>query len=388
MGQEYGFLVDLAKYTFSEDQPTWVQAFPLGKWTHPKYGEINVTPDKVARMAANIKSNVRGQELDIDYDHKMHSGEASGWVKDAQTRTDGLWLAVQWTKDAYTKIKDGAYKYFSPEYADEWTNPVDNKVYQDVIFGGGITNRPFLKGILPLNLSEAFDNVGINTGGKLDPKKIRELLKLSEDATDEEVTAKLNELVTPKPDDLGKSIRAILKLSDTATEADITTKLNELTKPEPSGDPTVQVLAESNPVIKQMLDEMTALKAANRLSEVNLALTELEADNSDFALAPNILSEVRTLALDAPKAVGDKLINLLADVRKNGIVDLRAHGGKSPKRNDDSGDSATKRFNDAIAQSVKDNKLSYAEAASAIAANDPELFREYRNESYLREGAK
>lgn len=385
MGQEYGFLVDLGTYTFTDDQPTWIQAFPLGTWTHPKYGEINVTPEKVARMAANVKAGVRGQELDIDYDHKMHSGEAAGWVKDAEARPNGLWLAVQWTKDAYAKVRDGAYKYFSPEYTDEWTNPVDNNVYKDVVFGGGITNRPFLKGILPINLSEAFasETTVQNTGGELDPKQIRALLKLSEDASDEDVTAKLQELVAPKKDDLAKTIRSLLKLDEKATEDEVTAKLTELTKPTGT-DPTVQVLAENNPVIRQMLDEMTALKAANRLSEVNLALSELEKGDADFTLAPAILSEVRTVAMEAPKAVGDKVIALLGELRKGGIVDLREHGGRKPESHS-SDDSATKRYTEAIDKLVNEKKLSYSVAANQVAASDPQLFDEYRSESYLRE---
>lgn len=396
MSQEYGFLVDLGKYSFDEGQPTWIQAFPLGKWTHPKYGEINVTPDKVARMASNVNANVRGQELDIDYDHKMHSGEAAGWVKGAEARPNGLWLAVQWTGEALTKLKDKAYKYFSPEYTDEWTNPVDGKVHKDVVFGGGITNRPFLKGILPINLTEmladapdtpkpgwngkphAFvpdssdptdckicgldksnkiHNVKANEGDTLDPKQIRLLLKLAEDASDEDVTAKLTELMTPK----------------------------EPVKP--NVDPTVQVLAESNPVIKEMLDEMETLKAANRLSEVNVNLKELELEDADFALAPAVLSEARTIALEAPKVVGDKFLALLKEVRKNGIVDLREHGGRKPNApgGSNDGESATKRFTEAVSKWSEEKKVPYAAAASQVAAAEPELFSEYRNESYLRE---
>jgi len=360
MSQEYGFLVDLQGLSFDEGSPAWIQAFPLGKWNHPVYGEIDVTPEKVTRMAANVKANVRGQDLDIDYDHKATTSEAAGWVKDADARTDGLWLSVEWTKEALGKIKDRAYRYFSPEYTDEWEHPSSKVKYKDVLFGGGITNRPFLKGILPLNLSEAFaDEPKVeNTGGTLDTKKILELLKLNEDATDEQVTTKLSELMEP---------------------------VEPVAPVEPKTDPQVQALAESDPLVKGLVEKIATLEAANRLSEVNLALKEVDEVDGSFAIAPATLAEARTIALEAPKAVGDKVIALLKEMKKTGVVDLREHAGGKGNSTSNSGDTATKRFNDAVEKVATDRKLSYADAATAVSGEEPELFDEYRNESYTRE---
>ena len=135
MGNKTSYLIDLHSLKFDELQggnaSSWIQAMPLGKYNHPVYGEIDITPERVQQFAANVAANVRGQELDIDYDHKEYGGDAAGWVKSAEARLNesdprhnGLWVLVEWVHDAYEKIKKGAYKYFSPEFEDEWKHPV------------------------------------------------------------------------------------------------------------------------------------------------------------------------------------------------------------------------------------------------------------------------
>ena len=148
---------------------------PLGKYSHPIYGEIDITPDKVQRFANNVNNRIRTTELDIDYDHKEYNGEAAGWVKQAEPRENGLWILVEWTAKAWEAIKSKAYRYFSPEFDDEWSDPKTGEKYTDVLFGGGITNRPFLKDILPLNLSEKFSEL---EGDKnMTPEQIKELFE-------------------------------------------------------------------------------------------------------------------------------------------------------------------------------------------------------------------
>jgi hypothetical protein len=146
MSSPFGYLVSTK--TFDEDDPSWIHALALGKFNHPTHGEIEITPERVERFADNVNNRVRGIDIDIDYDHKAKDTAAAGWVRAAQSRDDGLWLQVDWTDRAKAAIKSKEYRYFSPEYRDEWNE------HKDVLFGGGLTNRPFLKDLVPLNLSE------------------------------------------------------------------------------------------------------------------------------------------------------------------------------------------------------------------------------------------
>ena len=118
----FGNLIDLRGLQFEDagngNFSKWIQAMPLGKYMHPMHGVIDITPERVARFADNVNKGVRGQALDIDYDHKQHNGKAAGWVQKAEARPDGLWILVEWVKDAWDDIKSGAYRYFSPEFVD------------------------------------------------------------------------------------------------------------------------------------------------------------------------------------------------------------------------------------------------------------------------------
>src|SRR4028119_1301519 len=114
MADHMSFLIDLRSVQLSETpEGTWLQAMTLGEYQHPLHGKIQLTPERIQRFAANVKDRVRDTELDIDYDHKEKTTEAAGWVKDADARSDGLWILVEWTSDALSKIKQKAYRYFS-----------------------------------------------------------------------------------------------------------------------------------------------------------------------------------------------------------------------------------------------------------------------------------
>lgn len=148
---EYSYLIQL-----SEDAPTRVNAFRVGTYEHPVYGPTVLTQERLNRFAENINTRVRGVDLDIDYAHKgdpVMGSKAAGWVRSAEVEDDKLWLFVEWTDPAKEAIKKREYRYFSPEFFDEWTDAKGVK-HKDVLAGGGITNRPFLKDLVPLNFEE------------------------------------------------------------------------------------------------------------------------------------------------------------------------------------------------------------------------------------------
>ena len=78
------------------------------------------------------------------------------------------------------------------EFMDEFVHPRTGVKYHDVLNGGGLTNRPFLKGIAPVNLSELF----AAEGDQMDPKALRAALGLKEDASDAEVMKPINNFLS------------------------------------------------------------------------------------------------------------------------------------------------------------------------------------------------
>lgn len=361
-----GYWIETSSIELNEGEPSWIQALPLGKYTHPVYGTINVTPEKVQRMAANIASNVRGTELDIDYDHKDKSGEAAGWVKNSEARPDGLWIAVEWTQKAYNLLKDKAYKYFSPEFVDNWTHPKTSQKHQDVLFGGALTNRPFLKDILPINLSEV-----IPSGGNMN-EEIKKLLGLSDGATDEEIMAALTaKLETPTPDPQADPDPN----ADPNGEPPVADPQDE-----PEKEPALAQLSELSTQNVQLAERIVQLEAENRKQEVAAKLSEV-TDNA--VIAPAMTQKLSEAVLAAPKELGDKIIDLFKDMSKS-VVSLSENGrGHTAEES-----TAVKSFNEKVAAYQKAHETDYVTALSDVAAEFPQLYNEYRDESYIKEGAK
>jgi hypothetical protein len=147
-----------------EDGPIWLEALPARTYKTPVYGEVPITPEKLDRMIKNFKENVRGQEIAIDYEHGFDNAKgkkAAGWYRELAIRPSSddasvpaLFARVEFTEEAKKEILDKQWKYFSLDWEDQWEDTDGNK-HEDVIMGGGLTNRPVAKKTLPINFSES-----------------------------------------------------------------------------------------------------------------------------------------------------------------------------------------------------------------------------------------
>jgi phage I-like protein len=330
------YLVDLSKYTFDEAGPSWIQAFPLGAWQHPQHGEIKITPERVKRFAENTRNRVRGQDLNIDYDHK--GGEAAGWVRAAEDRgNEGLWLQVDWTPTARMQLSEKKYRYFSPEYDDEWEPPHQpGTKYQDVLFGGALTNRPFLKGIVPINLSEAFASA------------------LEGDTVGPEKTPPGTLPVPPVKD---KKKDAPTQLS----EADILAL------------PGIKALVEQN---KQLAEKVSTLETRSAADAARVRLAEMNQPVNGRVLAPAVI-DVAAQALTDPSKSGDALVTILQHMRDgNAVVELGERGGQRTSNVDPN---ATKQFMDLVAKIQSEQKVDYIAAVQIAQNTNRALAEAYSN---------
>jgi len=378
MDKDLLYLVDLSSIKLDEatGQPTssWIHGLPLGEYAHPVFGKIQVTVDRAKRFADNVKAKIRGIDPSINYNHN-NQDVASGWVKDAESRADGLWLFVEWTAAAVEKIKNKEYRYFSAEYQDSWENPATKTKHQDVLVGGALTNRPFMKNLLPINLSEnsisyAFDLVEAinkakedNKGDDMDLKKLNELLGLPADTTQEVAFAKLAELKTP-PADPGKPTVPAVSLSE------------ELKK-----------LAEENPMVKALIDTVdaqnTALKGFQAgLIEADISKKLSEFDASKIILTPVAKDKVHDFLLEAPVTLHEKFWNILGLLKSSSglLVELGERAGAGV-RYGSAKDSVT-LFMDEANRVAQDQKITLDEAMTVVSRNNPELYNGYRAGSY------
>jgi len=404
----FGYYVDLRGLTFSEGESTWIMAMRAGDYVHPTYGKINFTAERIKRFADSVRNKTRGIDLDIDYDHKAdpaRGNEAAGWVRDAKVEGDALYLFVEWTKTAAEKIREKAYRYFSPEFQDEWADAT-GVVHRDVLFGGGITNRPFLKNLLPVNLSE-LTFAENKEGNKMDLSKLRTLYGLAADGSqDDQILTRAEEdrtAATTKGGTVDKTATTHApnepaekqgKVNGLPLDATTATSVDKDGNAVVGDDFQLSELAKTNPVIRMMLAEREAnnkrlaeLENANKLSEIKVKLNEYRTGST--ILKPAIVDEAAKLLAKLPVQLHEDVHGLLKLIQSG---DATVKLGETP--NVGSGNHnvgvqklAEDKVDTLVAKKLSESKaqggnLSYADAMTEVFAEDPKLFSEYQNASY------
>lgn len=142
----------MAEMQFAEDKRSGsVQIFPkVGRYSHPMYGELDVSEDFLGEVKANFDERVYQQDipLTIDLEHETKLSGAAGWFRELEQRgKSGLWASIEFTDRGAQLVADGAYRYFSPEYYSVWQDPASGRAFNNVLIGGALTNRPFFKGM-------------------------------------------------------------------------------------------------------------------------------------------------------------------------------------------------------------------------------------------------
>jgi phage I-like protein len=197
--RKVSFLIDVSGKDFSET--TEIEVLHSGVWEHPQYGAIRISEQDIDKFIDSFKTGVRKVDLAVDQEHMPEKG-AAGWFKELwKEREYGkakLKAKVDWTPVGEELISNGIFKYFSPEFDFEYEDPETQEVYNNVLIGGALTNRPYFKDLSPVQLSEnvyAGFNDSNKKGGEermLTKEELKSKLEadsefeLSEDASDEE----------------------------------------------------------------------------------------------------------------------------------------------------------------------------------------------------------
>ncbi len=350
-----GYLVDLTSIQFevSGDVPaSWVHALSIGDHKHPLWGLMKFPFERIQRFASNVNNNVRGIDLAIDYSHKA-SDEAAGWVRKADARDNGLWLFVEWTKTAAQRIRDKEFRYFSAEFVDEWKS--ETETFKDVILGGGLTNRPFLKDLLPVNLSELYEKGKDKEDESMELTELLKTLDLSEDASEED------------------AVKAIKLLQEPP----------EPKEKEDPPDPDLIKLAEESPVVKALVDEVAQLRTARTLDEAT-RLVENWSDRSQekFALPPAVTDKLTEILISAPQTLTEGLTEVVDHILKNGLVSFQESGTQRRVPGSDNGDDSAKtEFTTRVKKLQEENEgMSFGDAYEEV-SQDVKLFNRYRVET-------
>jgi len=165
---------------FSGKKPTSeIEVLTEGYWEHPEYGAIEITPEDIDKFVDNFQKKVRKIDIAVDQEHKPDLG-AAGWFKELKKVVENgvtkLKAVVEWTDMGKELLSKGIYKYFSPEFDFEYEDYETHEVFENVLLGGALTNRPYFKSLAPVQLSEnVFISVEKGGENKMNEKENKEL---------------------------------------------------------------------------------------------------------------------------------------------------------------------------------------------------------------------
>lgn len=136
------------------EAPSQIHLVPCGEWAHPAYGPMKITPENISEFVQNFRDKVRlDLPITAGHDNGMSGGElpAIGWIEDLIDGGDrGLFGDIKWTEAGKQALSDGSFKYFSPEFYEVYEDPETGRIYNHVLVGGALTNKPYFKELDPV----------------------------------------------------------------------------------------------------------------------------------------------------------------------------------------------------------------------------------------------
>ncbi len=133
---------------------SWVTVTRTGTFTDPRYGEFSITRDMLLAMVDNFERDAFGQRVFIDVSHLPGNG-AAGEVKKLAVQDGKLRALVEWTPWGLEAIRERGFKYLSADYHEKFKDNETGQVHGCVLLGAGLTIRPVIKRLDPIQLSEA-----------------------------------------------------------------------------------------------------------------------------------------------------------------------------------------------------------------------------------------
>lgn len=157
--------INVEGYEIKSGKNPEIQLLREGKYLHPIYGQMVITEQNLQVMKANFDNNVRGCDVSIDYTHENEDGEspAAFWIKSLEIKGNsdgngkGLFARGEFTPRGETLVAQKEYKYSSADFVIDYVDQSGNH-HPYVLRGGTLTNRPFIKNMNPIKLSELENN--------------------------------------------------------------------------------------------------------------------------------------------------------------------------------------------------------------------------------------
>src|SRR5574337_1340633 len=119
------------------EPPATIQVLPKpGVYSHPKYGKFTMTPEMIQKFVDNHNQHVYQEQIPIDVEHQSKLSGAVGYFGEMRLIDGGKGGAeadVNWNERGKQLIQSDAFKYFSPEWFDEWADPTTANKHANVL---------------------------------------------------------------------------------------------------------------------------------------------------------------------------------------------------------------------------------------------------------------
>jgi hypothetical protein len=136
---------------------SWVTLTRTGNFSDPRYGDFMITPTHLQQMVDNFNKRTLGQDVFIDVAHRPNDGAAAKVLK-LSVENGRLRALVEWTAFGLDAVKSRGFAYLSAEYHENWRDNEAKNAHGCVLLGAGLTTRPVIKNLDPVQLSQADDD--------------------------------------------------------------------------------------------------------------------------------------------------------------------------------------------------------------------------------------
>jgi len=127
----------------------------------PWYGKVELTHKKFNQMIKNFNDDVYGQKIFIDVSHNPSEGAAAE-IKKIFMDGQKFRGEVEFTEYGVEAVTKRRMIYLSMDFTEDYLHPETEKKHGALLFGAGLTIRPRVKGLDPVQLSFDDDEKPVN----------------------------------------------------------------------------------------------------------------------------------------------------------------------------------------------------------------------------------
>ena len=379
-------------HTFEDNEPDQFLPFENKEYEILSAGKkvyngniIEITETDMDEMVKNFVNDIVGTELAVDENHDPNH-RAFAWFNTLRRQGNKLLATFKdFTEEGRKIIQQGIYKYFSVEFENGFEKIIDGekRIFNNVLRGVALTNRPVDKAINPtfsenlyFNLSKNMETIKIFAESLLK----KEIVSASEKETFKSMLATLSE---EEQEELKEDTEAVEakpeeeeKKEEEATETEETTE-EEKTE-EKEEEAKTEELSEKNE-LSEIRKELKEAKSQNSKLEAKIRFAEIK-ENAEKEI---MLSEKNNIGLskeDTERATKlfatlsnkdmEEVISLIKAVKS---VDFSEYGVADTETKDKE-TTATKLAEEKIAKAKEAGKtITFGQAMKEVYSDNPEL---------------